>query len=239
MRAFAHRKVLVLNKNFTAIGVVSLPRAIVMLFSTDSNGDPKAEVIDHQIVGHYEDGRPQYNITPYSWEEWSEMRPKEGEDAIHACRGVFRIPEIIKLSQYDKLPTQKIHFSRRTIYKRAHSTCQYCKKKFGTEELSIDHIHPRSCGGQTTWENCVLSCVYCNKCKADRVPTVKQERIGGKLKTVYTVSFKDGKKTWSVHLVQPNKPSYNFFRGDIHYESWKQWLDAAYWNVELANDNKD
>jgi len=221
MKAFAQRKCLVLNKNWTAVGLVTLPRAIVMLFSTDATGAPKAEIVDHS------DG----NITPYTWEEWAAMRPKDGEAAIHACRGKFRIPEVIKLNRYDKLPIQKIHFSRRTIYKRDALTCQYCHKKFPSEELTIDHIVPRSEGGKTTWENCLLACVGCNKAKADRMP----KRSGH----TFTVFFQSGRKQWQVQVQEPKKPKYNFFRGDIHYESWKQWLDVAYWNIELDNQNED
>jgi len=231
MRTFAHRKCLVLNKNWTAVGVVTLPRAIVMLFSTDAHGAPKAEIVDHEVIGHSDDGSPQYSFQPYTWQQWAELRPKDDEAAIHGCRGTFRIPEVIKLNRYDKLPIQKIHFSRRTIYKRDALTCQYCHKKFPSEELTIDHIVPRSEGGKTTWENCLLACVGCNKAKADRMP----KRSGH----TFTVFFQSGRKQWQVQVQEPKKPKYNFFRGDIHYESWKQWLDVAYWNIELDNQNED
>ena len=124
--AFANRKCLVLNKKYTAVGVVSLQRAIIMLFSED-DGRPKAE-----IVGGKED-----DFQTYTWEKWAELKPKDGEDAIHACRGVFRIPEVIKLNKYDKIPEQKIHFSRRTIYRRDHNTCLYCGKKCATETSAV------------------------------------------------------------------------------------------------------
>ncbi len=231
MRAFANRKVLVLNKNWTAIGVTTLPRAIVMLFSTDTKGTPKAHIVDHS----------EGNITPYTWEEWSLLRPKDDEAAIHAIRGSFRIPEVIKVSRYDKLPTQKIHFSRRTIYKRDNLTCQYCKKKFKSVDLSIDHVTPRSVGGLTTWTNTILSCTYCNKCKANRVPKQHMAQVGHppQLVKIYTVFFQDGKKQWQVQVQEPKKPEYNFFGGEIHYKSWSQWVDISYWNVELENDNPD
>lgn len=245
MRAFAHCKVLVLNKHMTAVGVVTLPRAIVMLFSSDAKGAPKAHVVDHsdRIVG--ENGHVYYgNITPYTWEEWATIRPKDNEAAIHACRGTFRIPEVIKLSRYDKLPIQKIHFSRRSVYKRDNLTCQYCHKKFASEELTIDHIHPSSLGGKSVWENCCLACTACNKAKADRVPNKKyvvEKDENGKSHTVayYTCFFRSGKKFWEVTIREPKKPKYNFFKSDIHYDSWKQWIDVAYWNVELNNENKD
>ena len=51
-----------------------------------------------------------------------------------------------------------------------HFTSQYCAVQPGPEELTIDHVLPRSQGGTSTWENCVLSCIDCNKKKADRTP---------------------------------------------------------------------
>jgi 5-methylcytosine-specific restriction endonuclease McrA len=233
---------LVLNKQYTAVGVVSLQRAIIMLFSPTDERDhlgrpvPKAE-----IIGEAPD------FQPYTWEEWAALAPKDGEDVIHACRGVFRIPEVIKLNKYDKIPEQKIHFSRRTIYRRDHNACLYCKKRCATEDLTIDHIIPKSCGGLTTWENCCLACVACNSAKADIMPTkvmlpeviVENGKEKTKMVPGFVVFFFDQKKKqWKVTIRQPKKPKYNFFKGDIRYESWKQWIDVAYWNVELSNDNK-
>ncbi len=239
MGALAQRKVLVLNKNMTAVGVVSLQRAIIMLFSFDpKSNEPKAAIIDE-------------GNTPWTWEEWAMLRPEEGEEGINSCHGVFKIPEIIKLSKYDKMPQHQIHFSRRTIYKRDGNQCMYCHKRPGTEELTIDHIIPRSRGGGTTWENCVLACVDCNSKKANRMPDrttileqvkddhgkpVKDDNGRIKEKTVqaFTVYFSDGtRKT----IKQPKKPTFEVYKGEIPYRSWSQWLNIAYWNCELQNDN--
>lgn len=203
-----------------------------MLFSFDAKSkEPKAEVVD--------DG-----CQTWTWEEWAMLRPEEGEDGIRAAQGVFKIPEVIKLSKYDKLPQHQIHFSRRTIYKRDGNTCMYCHKRPGTEELTIDHIIPRSAGGLTTWDNCVLACVDCNSKKANIMPTrttvlehVKDE--DGKTKDVhvqaFTVFFNDKSKRT---IKKPKKPQFEVYKGDIPYQSWAQWLNIAYWNCELKNDNK-
>ena len=74
------------------------------------------------------------------------------------------------LAEYDRLPTAAVSFSRRNIFKRDHWTCQYCGRQPGGDELTIDHVVPRSQGGVSTWENCVLACIDCNKRKADRTP---------------------------------------------------------------------
>ena len=106
----------------------------------------------------------------YTWADWSQLSPREGELFIQAVRLRLRVPEVITLTDYDRLPTAAVSFSRRNIFKRDHYTCQYCGVQPGSEELTIDHVIPRSQGGTSTWENCVLACVACNKRKADRTP---------------------------------------------------------------------
>ena len=80
------------------------------------------------------------------------------------------MPEVIVLKTYDRLPTNSVTFSRRNIFKRDRFTCQFCGRQPGSEALTIDHVVPRSQGGTSTWENCVLACIDCNARKADRTP---------------------------------------------------------------------
>ena len=222
MSALAQRRVLVLNKNTTAVGVVSLQRAIIMLFSFDPKTDePKAQIMDE-------------GCALWTWEEWAMLCPDEGEDAIHTCQGRFKIPEIIKLSKYDRLPQQQLQFSRRMVYKRDGGQCIYCHKRPPTEDLSIDHIIPRSGGGLTTWDNCVLACTECNSKKANKMPDrttildhVKDD--SGKPKEVhvpaFTVYFTD--KTRKT-IKQPKRPNFEVFKGELPYRSWGQWLNIPH-----------
>lgn len=205
--AFEHRKCLVLNKTWTPVGTVSLQRAIIMLFSTYANGEPKARIIEPET----------YSL--FTWEDWSKLKPLATDEVIKGANMVFRIPEIILLSKYEKLPQPKVHFSRRTLYKRDNMTCQYCGDRPGSAELTIDHVLPRSQGGLTTWENCVLACVQCNTDKANRTPEQAKMKL-----------FK-----------QPHKPRLHLFRYDTlkPVKSWESFLGEAYWSVELENDNKD
>lgn len=205
MTALRNKKVLVLNRGWSPIGVVSLERALIMLFSVYKDGEPKAKIID-----------PTSDFQTFTWEDWSRLRPKNGEDSIRSTNVIFRVPEVILLSKYDKLPQHKIHFSRRTLYRRDTNQCQYCGCTPGTEELTIDHVMPRSRGGKTTWENCVLACVKCNSKKADRTP----EECGMKLRK------------------SPKKPASPLFKGDIKIKSWQSFLGEAYWNCTLDNDNE-
>lgn len=202
--SFDRRKVLVLNKCWTPINTITLRNAITLVFGTHSDGQPKARIIEPE------------SYQALSWEDWSALRPKATDAVIRSANLEFRVPEVIVLSKYDKLPKPKAHFSRRNIYKRDNLTCQYCGKKFRSNDLNIDHVIPRSQGGQTTWENCVISCIPCNSRKANRRPA------------------EAGMKLLSV----PKKPSIDFLRlGDTKpVDSWKAFISESYWNINIEED---
>jgi 5-methylcytosine-specific restriction endonuclease McrA len=205
----AQRKVLVLNRGWNPIAVVNLEKAMCLVVSTYKNDEPKARIMD-----------PTTDFKLYNWADWAELIPTEGEAVIHSARANFRIPEIILLSRYNKLPQQRVHFSRRTIYRRDGNQCQYCGAKPGTAELSIDHVIPRSKGGKTEWTNCVLSCVNCNRKKADRI-----------------LSWRSNANEVNMKLIkQPKKPKFTFYKGDYRCKSWESILGISYWLCELQND---
>jgi len=79
------------------------------------------------------------------------------------------VPEVIALRTYDGYPARGVAFTRRNLYKRDSHTCQYCGKRPGVEDLTIDHVLPRSRGGPSSWENCVTACRPCNARKANRL----------------------------------------------------------------------
>jgi len=89
----------------------------------------------------------------------------------------FALPAVIKLTRYAPIPHSAVVLSRKNIYLRDNHTCQYCGKN---GPLTIDHVMPKSRGGEDTWSNVVVSCVRCNNKKGDRTP----EEIGMKLKTM-------------------------------------------------------
>jgi len=220
--AFENRKVLVLNKSWAPVGVRSLERAMGLLFATGKDNQPKARILV-----------PSEDFTLYTWDDWATIRPKNGEDVIHAGRGnTFRIPEIILLSHYNKMPHQRVHFSRRTIYKRDNFTCQYCGCKPGSEELTIDHVVPRAQGGLTEWTNCVLACVQCNSQKAARRPEQAFRHL----------LSKEQQKFWRgpspMRAQNPIKPKVALFKGDRAAipKSWEHFISEAYWDVPLDND---
>ena len=145
--------VLVLNKLFMAVHVISVRRAFCLLCKD------LAEVVT------LEEG--QFNTYDFStWREVSEFRARhfrqEDDDWVRTINNEIQVPRVIRLLDYDKLPKQTVKFNRRNIFARDNNQCQYCGRKFPTTELSLDHIIPRSQGGQSTWENIVCACVKCN-----------------------------------------------------------------------------
>ena len=198
-------KVLVLNKVWVAIRVISARRAFAMLMRE------LAEVV------HVEDG--QYLSYDFSsWAEVSELARQlepDSHDWVKTVRLPLAVPKIIRLHGYDRLPDQRVKLNRRNLFARDGNRCQYCGHHFPTSELSIDHVLPRSQGGGDTWENLVCSCVRCNARKGGRTP--EQARMALVRKPI-----------------RPRRnPLIQARLGNERYASWKQFLDNAYWSVEL------
>lgn len=80
------------------------------------------------------------------------------------------IPRTIKLTYDVAIPELELPFSRENIYARDKHICQYCGKEFEPKELTLDHVFPKSRGGDTSWDNIVACCKACNQFKADRTP---------------------------------------------------------------------
>src|SRR5581483_6180190 len=189
------RPTLVLNRNWQAVNVATVARALTLLWNES------ARVVDP------------HDYQMYTWEDWSQLAPGEGELFIQAVRTQIRVPEVVALTSYDRLPNMAVAFSRRNIFKRDHYTCQYCGVQPVSEELTIDHVLPRSQGGTSTWENCVLACVACNKRKADRTP-----------------------QQASMHLRKPPvRPTWKpiYASHTLRIASWSKFVSEAYWNVTL------
>ena len=218
-------KVLVLNKNWTAIGVASVHRTLSLLFSEYSDGHPKAHIVTPPPVGSYE---------VWSWSSWSKLRPDTGENSIISASAVYKVPEVILLSRYDGIPSRNVNFCRRSIWKRDDYHCQYCGTKPDYDESTLDHIIPRSKGGETSWTNCVLACYQCNSQKADREP-----------QDAFRPKDKEKSKTWRGPspmrlLKEPKKPESSIFKDKIKIlDTWKHWVDKLYWEVPLENDMED
>ena len=200
--------VLVLNKFFAAVHIVNAKKAFAMLCKES------AEVIS------VDDG--QYNSYDFtSWVDVSTFKAEYGlsdddqYESIKTFSLEIRVPKIIRLVVYDKLPKASIKFNRKNIFARDKNKCQYCGKKFPTSELSLDHVIPRTQGGTSNWNNIVCACTNCNKHKGGRRPA----EAGMKL------------------ICEPVKPRYcpiiQLKLGSNKYNSWKQFLNNAYWSAPL------
>ncbi|MGB9696947.1 MAG: HNH endonuclease [Ignavibacteria bacterium] len=121
---------------------------------------------------------------------------------VHTIPRSYKCPSIVRLSVYVRVPFKKIILSRKNILRRDNHKCQYCGSSIN---LTIDHIIPKSRGGDDSWENLVTACVKCNNKKGDRTP----EEANMKLRTI------------------PKKPSHitfiKNFAGSVE-EDWKPYL---------------
>ncbi len=97
-----------------------------------------------------------------------EEKIKRIEDYIKV--GEYYIPKCIRLKEQMAIPTKELPFSRTNIFKRDKYTCQYCGKHLEKDELTIDHVFPKSRMGPDIWENLVTCCKECNQKKANRTP---------------------------------------------------------------------
>lgn len=203
--ASLNASVLVLNRQYAAIHVIDVKRAFALLLRD------LAEVI------HVEDGQfANYDFD--SWRELSAARSRfklPNEDWVRSVNFEIRAPRVLRLLDFDRAPRQRVRLNRRNLFARDDNRCQYCGKRFVTSELSIDHVVPSCRGGQTTWENVVCACVRCNVRKGGRTPT--------------EASMKLIKKP-----VRPKRsPLLSIKLGNPKYASWKSFVDAAYWSVDL------
>ena len=199
--------VLVLNKHYAAVRVVTARRALCMLFKSIA-----------EIVSVEDSSYASYDFD--SWLEVSEFRSRFERPQYEWIRCVkfeLAVPKVVRLLTYDRLPKQIVKFNRRNIYARDRNRCQYCGKRFPTNELSLDHVVPRSRGGSASWTNIVCCCVKCNVHKGGQTPTQARMKL----------------------ITQPVKPARSpvitLRLSSSKYASWKQFLNAAYWNVELRD----
>jgi 5-methylcytosine-specific restriction endonuclease McrA len=197
------RQVLVLNRLWQAINVCTVRRAFTLVCQGNA-----------QVV--YADGENNFRTHDFeSWRDFSHREPEE--EMVHTIAFKIRVPRIIVLMMFDRLPKKEVKFTRANIFERDKNTCQYCGKVFDKRDLNLDHVLPRDKGGLTTWENIVCSCIPCNTRKGNRLA----HQAG-------------------MHLIKkPVRPKWRpfvniTFDGQRH-ESWRHFVDLAYWNVELGD----
>lgn len=157
--------VLVLNRNWQAINTTS-PAIALSQMCTDTATALEIEGQDR--------------MTPTLWEKWLTLPVREGDRSIGTVRGMVRVPSVIVLARYARVPLACPKLSARSIWSRDDGRCQYTGKALAPGEGNIDHIVPRSRGGETSWENCVLAAREVNTRKANRTPEEAGLRLGRK-----------------------------------------------------------
>jgi 5-methylcytosine-specific restriction endonuclease McrA len=147
--------VLVLNKCWQAIDVKTPAQAFCMMAGDSATALDIAE-----------DG----TMTPTRWADWLLLPVRERDNATGTARGLIRTPTVLVLARFAKVPKRRPKFGARAIWVRDGGVCQYSGRNLKPSEGNIDHIVPRSRGGPSTFENCVLAHKEINSRKADKLP---------------------------------------------------------------------
>ena len=98
------------------------------------------------------------------------MAEEENGNFLHSARLNFRVPSVIRLTEFRRIHHRARSLSRKNILLRDRNTCQFCGKTFPPSDLTLDHVIPRSRGGHTDWDNLVTCCHSCNNRKGNRLP---------------------------------------------------------------------
>lgn len=126
----------------------------------------------------------------------------------------IQLPSVVALKDYQPL-TRHAPMTRLRVYVRDNWTCCYCGKQFRTDELTFDHVLPRSRGGRTTWENVVTCCQACNLRKANRTPDEAHMAL---LRRPYRPTLAELNREGRRHSPAP-----------LH----RTWADYLYWDSAL------
>jgi 5-methylcytosine-specific restriction endonuclease McrA len=192
-------KVLVLNRSFLPVHITSVKRAFSLLYQG------LAQAVDAQY-------------RTFDFDSWADLSVSVHDESVGTVGRAIRVPRVILLIAYDRVPKRQVRFSRFNIYSRDNNTCQYCGRHFTRAELNLDHVVPRSQGGLSRWDNVVCSCHACNRRKGGRTP----EQAG-------------------MHLLRPpRRPEWTpFMLETFSLRRYKEWIpflstvDVSYWNTEL------
>ena len=163
------RKVLVLNADYSAMSIVTVPKAFLLVYL-----------------------------------DKADMVAESDKDVIRTVSAEFPLPSVIRLHRYVNLPFKGVMLSRQNVFKRDGNRCQYCGVP---HDLTLDHVHPKSKGGKTTWDNLITACRRCNSNKGHRTPEEAQMTLHSK----------------------PFKPSFLMFLRDFSGpldEFWKPFLGS-------------
>jgi 5-methylcytosine-specific restriction endonuclease McrA len=203
VHAMLNTNVLVLNNLYQAIQITSVRRAMCLLYKGH------VKVVDE-------------GFATYDFDNWRDLPVGSNDDRLQMPSSTIRVPRVVLLVHYDRLPRYDVRFTRKNIFYRDRNRCQYCGRRNRTRDLNLDHVTPLSRGGRSTWDIVVCCCLRCNMIKGNRLPAEA-----------------------GMSLVrEPARPRWHPLArvrlSNRRYEIWRNFLDAAYWNVELDHpDGED
>ncbi len=203
MESLLDRHVLVLNRFWQAVNICSVRRAFVLLYQEHA-----------QVV--LRDAANAYHTHDFAgWHHLSQLEPSE--EMVQAVQFRLRVPSVIVLTVFDRLPGKEVKFTRQNVFERDNHTCQYCGRTLDKTQLNLDHVMPRQRGGPTTWENVVCSCIPCNTRKGNRLPHEAGLRL----------LRPPGRPRW--------RPFIQITATNPGHEHWRHFVDVGCWSVEMGD----
>lgn len=206
------RPTLVLNSHWSAIRTTTLRAAITLVCKGS------AKIIDpdtfelHDIFSWHRFSNERIDVAGLSSGGMNGNGTNgSSTPVLRSARLLLPPPEVIVLTRYTGLGDRSITFSRGNLFRRDGYRCQYCGGQPGLKALTVDHVLPKSRGGATSWENCVIACVTCNGRKGDRTPA--------------EISM--------TMLQEPRKPAWApicRIRDKKRFTSWSKFLKDADWD---------
>jgi 5-methylcytosine-specific restriction endonuclease McrA len=187
---------LVLNQNFVPIHLTTARHALILLYQQVARAVDPADGTLHRF------------------QTWADLRVPDDQPVVRSVNLRLRIPEVVVLEHYSQVPRRTVPFNRKNLYARDENRCQYCLKHLEPRELTIDHVIPRVRGGVSSWTNCVLACIACNRKKAHRT----LDEAGMHL------AHRPMRPRWTPKHLFTNMP---------RRASWERVIGHAYWNVDL------
>ena len=187
---------LVLNRHWIPIHLTTARHALMLLYQSVARAVHPTD------------------LTLHRFEEWTDLRLPDDCPSVNTISQAISLPEIVVLERYGKIPRRSVPFNRRNLFFRDRFRCQYCGLKSDARELTIDHVIPRVRGGTSTWENCVIACIACNRRKSHRTLTDSGMRL----------------------MTDPRRPGWtprHLFAGIPRRATWERVIGEAYWNVNL------
>ncbi len=149
---------LILNKSWHPVQIRTARRAFIKVFAGI------ADIVDISPDGSFGD----YMV--HDFDSWAKLSIRSCDEVIETTGDQIRVPKVVVLKDYDKVPRRKVRLSRKNLLIRDGHRCAYTGIKLSLRAAQIDHVMPRSRGGLTTWENVVVACEEANRKKADRTP---------------------------------------------------------------------